>query len=78
MNNNEYEVPYQLDREGEILTITAEPQSDSGTTYPDLCYHIKVDGSSMTVEDEGDWRRMSSLAVHRFVSCPYQRHLIGR
>ncbi|BCB02646.1 GH36-type glycosyl hydrolase domain-containing protein [Bacillus sp. KH172YL63] len=53
MNNNEYEVPYQLDREGEILTITAEPQSDSGTTYPDLCYHIKVDGSSMTVEDEG-------------------------
>lgn len=52
MNNNEYEVPYKLEKKGDILSISADSQSDSSQTYPDLCYKIKVDGAEMSVENE--------------------------
>ncbi|MCT8137586.1 cellobiose phosphorylase [Anaerobacillus sp. CMMVII] len=52
MNNNEYEVPYQLEKEGQILTITATPGSDSAGVYPNLAYRIHVDGAEYTLRDE--------------------------
>ncbi|TMU85147.1 cellobiose phosphorylase [Bacillus sp. BHET2] len=53
MNNNEYEVPYKVERNGDILTVSADSQSESSQTYPDLCYKLKVDGADMSVKDEG-------------------------
>lgn len=47
MNGNEYEVPYQLDREGQTITFRADEKSDSGQTYPNLSYRLHVDGAEM-------------------------------
>ncbi|MFI8575577.1 GH36-type glycosyl hydrolase domain-containing protein [Rossellomorea aquimaris] len=52
MNNNEYEVPYKLEKNGDILSISADSQSESSQTYPDLCYKIKVDGADMSIGNE--------------------------
>jgi 1,2-beta-oligoglucan phosphorylase len=52
MNNNEYEVPYKLEKNGDILSVFADSQSESSQTYPDLCYKMKVDGADMSVENE--------------------------
>ncbi|MFC7785165.1 GH36-type glycosyl hydrolase domain-containing protein [Rossellomorea sp. GCM10028870] len=52
MNNNEYEVPYKLEKNGDILSISADSQSESSEAYPHLCYRIKVDGADMSVENE--------------------------
>ncbi|MGF3104843.1 GH36-type glycosyl hydrolase domain-containing protein [Rossellomorea sp. DUT-2] len=52
MNNNEYEVPYKLKKNGDILSISADSQSESSQTYPDLCYRIMVDGADMSIGNE--------------------------
>ncbi|WP_227001787.1 GH36-type glycosyl hydrolase domain-containing protein [Virgibacillus necropolis] len=57
MNNNEYEVPFRMKNEGNIVSISADSASNSGNTYPDLTYRLQVTGTEMTVEDE---RRFAS------------------
>jgi cellobiose phosphorylase len=52
MNNNEYEIPFQVQNEGKSILISADPASDSAKTYPDLCYRIFVNGTDFSLEDE--------------------------
>ncbi|SFT02170.1 GH36-type glycosyl hydrolase domain-containing protein [Paenibacillus sp. BC26] len=52
MDNNEYEVPFQLEQEGEVLTFRADDRSYSRSVYPDLCYRMKLAGASMNIGDE--------------------------
>lgn len=52
MNNNEYESPYRMSEEGQILTFTANPESDSAGILPDLCYRMQVTGAEMNTGDE--------------------------
>jgi 1,2-beta-oligoglucan phosphorylase len=52
MNNQEYEVPFKLEQEANILTFKADPASDSAKTYQNLSYRMKVTGTDMKVTDE--------------------------
>jgi 1,2-beta-oligoglucan phosphorylase len=52
MNNNEYEVGYHVEQEDNMLTITADPQSESSNVFPELTYRIKVDGTSIETGNE--------------------------
>ncbi|WP_175987689.1 GH36-type glycosyl hydrolase domain-containing protein [Bacillus sp. Marseille-Q1617] len=52
MNNNEYEREFQLKQEGDVLTVTADRDSDSSSTFPRLCYRMKVDGAEVVVGRE--------------------------
>jgi 1,2-beta-oligoglucan phosphorylase len=47
MNNNEYEKGFNLKEEDGILTVTADPESDSSQTFPHLSYRMKVDGADV-------------------------------
>jgi len=52
MNNNEYEVPFHMKREGQTLSFTADAASDSAGVWPELCYRMQVTGTDMEVGDE--------------------------
>ncbi|WP_404455437.1 GH36-type glycosyl hydrolase domain-containing protein [Oceanobacillus kapialis] len=52
MQNNEYEVPYHVEREGATLVFTASDEAGSNETYPDLTYTVKVIGADVEVKDE--------------------------
>ncbi|OOE12721.1 GH36-type glycosyl hydrolase domain-containing protein [Fictibacillus arsenicus] len=52
MNNQEYEVPFNLEKEENVLTFTADSSSDSAKTYENLSYRMKVTGAEMQVTDE--------------------------
>ncbi|MFC0189401.1 GH36-type glycosyl hydrolase domain-containing protein [Fictibacillus aquaticus] len=52
MNNMEYDVPFHMHKENNVLTFTADQASDSAKTYPYLRYRMKVDGAEMSVSDE--------------------------
>jgi 1,2-beta-oligoglucan phosphorylase len=52
MNNNEYETGFYVKRDGGILTITADQVSDSSSTFPHLCYRMKVDGAEFKAGSE--------------------------
>jgi 1,2-beta-oligoglucan phosphorylase len=52
MNNNEYEVGFNVKQQGDVLTVTADRESDSSSTFPDLCYRMKVNGAEIEVGRE--------------------------
>ena len=52
MNNNEYEVPYQINRDDNIISIFADGQSDSANVYPNLAYRINIEGADYSLTDE--------------------------
>lgn len=52
MNNQEYEVPFKVEKEENVLTFTADSSSDSAKTYENLSYRMKVTGAEMQVTDE--------------------------
>jgi 1,2-beta-oligoglucan phosphorylase len=52
MNNHEYEVGFHVDQEGNMLTITADRQSESSGVFPKLSYRMKVEGASIEVGNE--------------------------
>ncbi|MCK6256429.1 cellobiose phosphorylase [Fictibacillus sp. KIGAM418] len=52
MNNNEYEVPYRMEKSGNVLSFFADESSDSAKTYPNLRYDMNVTGTNMRVRDE--------------------------
>ncbi|RIU94865.1 GH36-type glycosyl hydrolase domain-containing protein [Oceanobacillus picturae] len=52
MQNNEYEVPYELVTDGNMLTFTASEEAGSKETYPDLTYTMQVMGTEIDVKDE--------------------------
>jgi 1,2-beta-oligoglucan phosphorylase len=52
MNNNEYETGFNVQQEGGTLTITADQKSDSRSTFPHLCYRMKVEGAEIEIGRE--------------------------
>ncbi|MGD6796570.1 GH36-type glycosyl hydrolase domain-containing protein [Metabacillus indicus] len=52
MNNQEYEVPYRMERSEEGLSFYADAASDSASTYSSLCYRMNITGTEMNVTDE--------------------------
>ncbi|WP_173918846.1 GH36-type glycosyl hydrolase domain-containing protein [Halobacillus sp. Marseille-Q1614] len=52
MHPNEYEVPYQVSRDGQMLTITADKSSMNAGIYPNLTYNIQMDGAAFELLDE--------------------------
>ncbi|PLR67371.1 GH36-type glycosyl hydrolase domain-containing protein [Bacillus sp. UMB0893] len=52
MNNNEYDAPFHMVRDGQTLSFYADAASDSGGTYPDLTYRLHTDGAEITLKDE--------------------------
>ncbi|MFE1245351.1 GH36-type glycosyl hydrolase domain-containing protein [Fictibacillus sp. NPDC058756] len=52
MNNQEFEVPFKVEKEENVLTFTADSSSDSAKTYENLSYRMKVNGAEMQVTDE--------------------------
>ncbi|WP_029192196.1 GH36-type glycosyl hydrolase domain-containing protein [Paenibacillus harenae] len=52
MNVNEYELPYLMEWEGNVLTFQADPASMSKNVFPKLRYTLQVTGAGMNVADE--------------------------
>ncbi|MGM1049114.1 MAG: GH36-type glycosyl hydrolase domain-containing protein [Bacillota bacterium] len=52
MHVNEYEVPYHVVQEDDMLTFRADHTSLSASVYPDLHYRLQVTGADMHVTDE--------------------------
>lgn len=52
MNNNEYEVPYKIGRDSNVISISAGQGSDSAKVYPNLSYRISVEGADYALRDE--------------------------
>ncbi|MCM3733416.1 cellobiose phosphorylase [Fictibacillus nanhaiensis] len=52
MNNQEYEVPFKMEKKGDVLSFYADASSDSANTYKNLSYRMKVTGTEMEVTDE--------------------------
>lgn len=52
MHPNEYEVPYQVERNGEVITITADPASMNASVHPNLTYKLHIEGSDFKLADE--------------------------
>jgi cellobiose phosphorylase len=52
MNNNEYEVPFRIERDGDTIMFRADGSSLSASVYPDLCYRMQVSGAELNVGDE--------------------------
>ncbi|WP_240633465.1 GH36-type glycosyl hydrolase domain-containing protein [Paenibacillus montanisoli] len=52
MDNNEYEVPFRMEQDGDIVTFRADDRSYSRSIYPDLCYRMKLTGAAMSIGDE--------------------------
>lgn len=52
MNNHEYDVPFNMENDRNVLIFKADSKADSATTYPDLTYRLKVSGTDFSVKDE--------------------------
>lgn len=63
MNGNEYEVPFQYQVDGQVLTFKADPASQSADIYPELSYQMKVEGANITITDE---QKLASHCVPGF------------
>jgi cellobiose phosphorylase len=65
MNNNEYEVPFFMERNGQTISFYADDASDSAKTYPNLCYRLRVTGAEFMLADE---RKFASNALPQSAS----------
>jgi cellobiose phosphorylase len=52
MNNNEYEVPFHLNQDGDTITFRADSSSLSASVYPNLCYRMRVEGAELNLGNE--------------------------
>ncbi|WP_311775176.1 amylo-alpha-1,6-glucosidase [Alkalihalobacillus sp. TS-13] len=52
MNNNEFEVPFNVEQQGETIVYSAADNADSAQVFPELCYRMKVDGAEIKLTDE--------------------------
>ncbi len=52
MNNNEFEVPFNVEQQGETIVYSAADHADSAQVFPELCYRMKVDGAEIKLTDE--------------------------
>ncbi|PZE22859.1 cellobiose phosphorylase [Paenibacillus xerothermodurans] len=52
MNMNEYDAPFQVRQEGEILTFYAGSNAESASVWPKLCYRMRVNGAGFQVGNE--------------------------
>ena len=58
MSDKEYEVPFTIKHEGQTLSFFVDNNGFISNYYPNLCYHMHVEGAAMDVTDE------SKLASH--------------
>lgn len=52
MQNNEYEVDYQVEEDGNAIIFQAAEGAESKQTYPDLTYRMAVTGTEAVTKDE--------------------------
>ncbi|WP_205092507.1 GH36-type glycosyl hydrolase domain-containing protein [Thalassobacillus pellis] len=52
MHGNEYEVPYHVEKKGQVITVTADDKSMSNEVYPDLTYKFHMEGTTFDLRDE--------------------------
>lgn len=52
LNNQEYEVPFKMEKEDGVLSFFADAASDSAKTYENLSYRMKITGTEWSVTDE--------------------------
>lgn len=52
MNNHEYEVGFNVEQTEDILSITADRQSENSEMFPQLTYRMKVNGASFEMGNE--------------------------
>lgn len=52
INNNEYDVPFHMERDGDVIAFRADSKADSAQAYPNLSYRLNVSGVEYSVEDE--------------------------
>jgi len=52
MNGNEYEVPFGMKQDGQLVSFYVDESCFISNTYPDLCYHMYLEGAKMVVTDE--------------------------
>lgn len=51
MNNNEYEHPYKIAADGNIISVMAGEHSDSAAVFPELTYRMKINGADFSLQD---------------------------
>ncbi|XZF77860.1 GH36-type glycosyl hydrolase domain-containing protein [Bacillus sp. AL-1R] len=52
MNGNEFEVPFKMNQDGQLLSFFVDESCFIANTYPNLCYHMYLEGAKMVVTDE--------------------------
>lgn len=52
LNDNEYNAPFHMEREGQTVQFYADAATMNAQAYPDLCYRLRVEGAEFTIEDE--------------------------
>ncbi len=52
LNDNEYNAPFHMEREGQTVQFYADATAMSAQAYPDLSYRLRVEGAEFTIEDE--------------------------
>ncbi|UVI30950.1 GH36-type glycosyl hydrolase domain-containing protein [Paenibacillus spongiae] len=52
MNNSEYEAPFHMEQQGDVLAFRADASSNSAAILPELSYRMKLAGTGMKVTDE--------------------------
>jgi len=52
MNEKEYEVPFSMSIDGQLITFNIDSGGFVANYYPNLCYHLHVQGAKLRVGDE--------------------------
>ncbi|MGA4721013.1 GH36-type glycosyl hydrolase domain-containing protein [Fictibacillus nanhaiensis] len=52
LNNQEYEVPFKMEKEDDVISFFADAASDSAKTYGNLSYRMKITGTEWNFTDE--------------------------
>lgn len=52
INHNEFDASFHIEKNDKLLTITPASTAPVAAVYPNICYHLYLDGTNMTVTDE--------------------------
>ncbi|WP_209864366.1 GH36-type glycosyl hydrolase domain-containing protein [Paenibacillus shirakamiensis] len=52
MNVAEYEMPYRIEQNGQVLSFRADPSSISSEVFPNLTYRLHMEGTKFQLEEE--------------------------
>jgi len=66
MNEKEYEVPFTMEQDGQTLSFFVDQNSFVANYYPNLCYHLHVDGAHMTVTSEHELVNLNIAKTSEF------------